>query len=165
MDNVRTAGPWEHMELEDWLMKTTTRHAAAITSAATLAAASTLIARSAPSAGGPFELVQYTVDCGGGTSTGGVFEMSGTIGQSDASPASVGAAYQLTGGFFAGAGLPAAEPCPGDLDDDGLVDAADLAQVLAAWGPAPGSPADLDGDDDVAASDLAMLLAAWGVCP
>ncbi len=53
--------------------------------------------------------------------------------------------------------------CPADLDEDGVVSAADLAMLLAAWGAAD-DPADLDGDDAVDASDLAMLLAAWGPC-
>ena len=54
-------------------------------------------------------------------------------------------------------------PC-GDFDCDGDVDAADLAEVLAAWGPHPDHPADFNGDDVVDAADLAELLAAWGVC-
>lgn len=52
--------------------------------------------------------------------------------------------------------------CPADLNGDGEVTAADLAQVLAGWG-APGA-GDLDGDGTVGASDLAVLLAAWGPC-
>ncbi len=48
-----------------------------------------------------------------------------------------------------------------DLDGDGDVDAADLAALLAAWGPCDGCPADLDDDGVVGASDLAALLASW----
>jgi len=54
---------------------------------------------------------------------------------------------------------------PADLDGDGVVDAADLASLIAAWGVCPASgdcPADLDGDGSVGASDLASLIAAWG---
>jgi hypothetical protein len=54
--------------------------------------------------------------------------------------------------------------CAADFDDDGEVRAADLAQLLGAWGPNPDHPADLDGDGTVDASDLAILLAAWGPC-
>ena len=54
---------------------------------------------------------------------------------------------------------------PADLDADGDVDAADLAELLAAWGPTvpcpPFDPADFDTDCDVDAADLAELLAAW----
>ena len=41
-----------------------------------------------------------TVDGGGGTSTGGVYSVSGTIGQPDASGAMTGGNYSLTGGFW-----------------------------------------------------------------
>ena len=54
--------------------------------------------------------------------------------------------------------------CPADLDGDGNVNAADLAQLLGAWGPNPGHPADFDGDGNVDAADLAQLLGAWGDC-
>src|SRR5271154_5319205 len=47
---------------------------------------------------------QYLVDwykiVGGGTSTGGVYSVSGTIGQQDASSAMTGGNYTLTGGFW-----------------------------------------------------------------
>jgi len=48
---------------------------------------------------------QYSVDWykiagGGGTSTGGVYSISGTIGQPDASGAMTGGNYSLTGGFW-----------------------------------------------------------------
>ena len=42
----------------------------------------------------------YTIDGGGGTSTGGVYAVSGTIGQPDASGAMTGGSYSLTGGFW-----------------------------------------------------------------
>ncbi len=54
--------------------------------------------------------------------------------------------------------------CQQDLDDNGSVNAADLAVLLGAWGPNPGHLADLNSDDVVNASDLAMLLGAWGPC-
>jgi hypothetical protein len=56
-------------------------------------------------------------------------------------------------------------PCPWDLSADTQVDAADLAQLLGAWGPNPGHPADFNADDTVDAADLAQLLGAWGSCP
>lgn len=54
--------------------------------------------------------------------------------------------------------------CPADLDGDGSVSAADLAQLLGNWGPCEDCPADLDGDDEVGAFDLASLLGSWGEC-
>ena len=42
----------------------------------------------------------YKISGGGGTSTGGVYSVSGTIGQPDASGALTGGSYSLTGGFW-----------------------------------------------------------------
>jgi hypothetical protein len=42
----------------------------------------------------------YKVSGGGGTSTGGTYSVSGTIGQPDASEAMTGGNYSLTGGFW-----------------------------------------------------------------
>ena len=42
----------------------------------------------------------YKVAGGGGTSTGSVYSVSGTIGQPDASGAMSGGSYSLTGGFW-----------------------------------------------------------------
>ena len=55
--------------------------------------------------------------------------------------------------------------CSTDLDDSGGVGAADLAELLGAWGPNPGHPADLDGDGNVGPLDLALVLGNWGPCP
>jgi hypothetical protein len=49
---------------------------------------------------------------------------------------------------------------PADLNSDGVVDAADLAALIAAWGGA--GAADLNTDGVVDAADLASLIAAWG---
>jgi hypothetical protein len=43
----------------------------------------------------------YKIAGGGGTSTGGVYSVSGTIGQHDAGGAMTGGSYSLTGGFWA----------------------------------------------------------------
>lgn len=58
----------------------------------------------------------------------------------------------------------AAPPCVGDLDGSGLVEAADLAMVLAAWQSGSGA-ADVNGDGLVEGADLALVLGAWGPCP
>jgi len=43
----------------------------------------------------------HTMDGGGGTSTGGVFAVSGTIGQPDAGPTMTNGQFSVTGGFWA----------------------------------------------------------------
>jgi hypothetical protein len=43
----------------------------------------------------------YKISGGGGTSTGGVYSVSGTIGQQDAGGPMTGGSYSLTGGFWA----------------------------------------------------------------
>ncbi len=57
--------------------------------------------------------------------------------------------------------------CPGDVNNDGVVELGDLAQLLAAFGTQAGDPtfnasADLDQNGIVELSDLAMLLAVFG---
>ena len=44
------------------------------------------------------------------------------------------------------------EPCPGDIDGDGLVNVTDLLNVIADWG----DPYDVD--------DLLTVIASWGQC-
>ncbi len=55
--------------------------------------------------------------------------------------------------------------CPADFDQNGSIDGGDLAQILNAWGPAPGLPGlDLVPDGEINGADLAVLLNAWGPC-
>jgi endonuclease I len=54
------------------------------------------------------------------------------------------------------------EPCYADLTDDGGVDTADLATLVASWGQ-PGR-ADFDGSGGADAADLAAMIATWGPC-
>jgi hypothetical protein len=58
----------------------------------------------------PFEITSSTIDGGGGTSTGGVYAVSGTIGQPDAGTTLTNGQYSVTGGFWA---LPQAVQTPG----------------------------------------------------
>ncbi len=54
----------------------------------------------------------FTIDGGGGESTGGEYALSGTIGQPDASSAMEGGDYDLTGGFWGGMALGSMPPTP-----------------------------------------------------
>lgn len=96
-----------------------------------------------------FDLSRHTIDGGGVMrSTGGAFELSGTIGQPDAG-AMTGGAFSLTGGFW----FPL---IAGDADEDGGVTLFDLELLTACMtGEAAGPPTapcisfDEDRDNDV----------------
>jgi hypothetical protein len=47
-----------------------------------------------------YSIDRYKIAGGGGTSTNGIYSVSGTIGQPDASSAMTGGGYSLTGGFW-----------------------------------------------------------------
>jgi len=81
-----------------------------------------------------FEITRSTIDGGGVMrSTGGTFELSGTIGQPDAGTMT-GGNFELNGGFW----FPLAV---GDCDEDGGVDLLDHDQFDACLtGPAGAAP-------------------------
>lgn len=83
---------------------------------------------------------------------------------SDDGSTMVGVAFDTTLGRYRGYRILISSPCPADLNADGVVNGADLAIMLGAWGPAKGSPADLNGDGAVNGADLAILLGDWGDC-
>jgi len=86
-------------------------------------------------------------------------------------------AFSLTPGdkatfalFYALAGIhdPLETPsCPADINGDGVVDAADLALVLAYFATVAecGSREEINRDGLIDGADLALVLAAWGPCP
>lgn len=61
---------------------------------------STLIFQPLTASAQPYSIDWYKIAGGGGTSTGGTYQVSGTIGQPDASGAMTGGNYSLTGGFW-----------------------------------------------------------------
>jgi formylglycine-generating enzyme required for sulfatase activity len=54
--------------------------------------------------------------------------------------------------------------CTGNIYPNEYVDAADLAQLLADWGPCTKCPGDIDRDGAVTGNDLGQLLGGWGPC-
>ena len=53
--------------------------------------------------------------------------------------------------------------CAGDVNGDGVIDTADLGQLLGDFGNVgPGEPADLNGDGMVDTADLGLLLGEFG---
>ena len=105
-----------------------------------------------------FTLNWWTIDGGGVMrSTGGNFELSGTIGQPDAGSMS-GGNFALTGGFWFAL-------ADGDCNSDGgvnLFDYGDLEPCVS--GPSGGLPStgcscfDIDRDSDVDLSDVARFV-------
>ncbi len=81
----------------------------------------------------------------------------------------LGQCYRVRLGGFNGAQgtgfvlVQCSRACAGDLNNSGVVDAADLAILLGAWGSSTLGP-DINSDGTVDASDLALLLGNWGPC-
>ena len=111
---------------------------------------------------GDYAIDWYSMDGGGGSSSGDVFEVRGTAGQTDASTVLTGGDYTLTGGFWVGA--PEVTVLVGDLNCDGAVDFGDInpfALLLSspnAWSFSyPGCPAangDINDDGSVNFGDI-----------
>jgi len=104
-------------------------------------------------AAGPYQIDRHTIDGGGGTSTGGPYVLTGTIGQPDADYSS-GGKYELLGGFW-----PGGPVCIVEFDD--------FAKFAERWFlSGSGLPADLDNDNDVDFEDLSRLSDYWlSGCP
>ena len=108
--------------------------------------------------GGGFDLTWNTIDGGGVTSSGGGFELSGAIGQADATARSAlsGGTFALTGGFWLELGSLCTSFAAPDFDMDCDVDQTDYdALESCASGPAiphdtgcEGKDLDIDGDVD-----------------
>jgi hypothetical protein len=103
-----------------------------------------------------------TVDGGGGTSTGGGFTLTGTIGQHDAGGPLNGGNFSLNGGFWAIDITPGPITCVGDLDSNGQINGIDLGILLNQW--LTDGTADFNNDNVVNGIDLGILLNAWGLC-
>ncbi len=124
-------------------------------------------AAAAPALAQPYDISWWTVAGGGGTSTGGIYSLSGTIGQSDAGPAMSGGIYTVTGGYWAGSG--SGNACPADFDGDGTVDFFDYdAFVVCFEGGTcpPGKTSDFDGDGSSDFFDYDAFVVAFETgCP
>lgn len=80
-----------------------------------------------------FDVPWWTIDGGGMLySTGGAFELSGTIGQADAG-ALTGGPFELTGGFWRGTRASTL----GDLNCDGVVNFDDINPFVLALSDPP----------------------------
>lgn len=102
-----------------------------------------------------YDLTWHTIDGGGGTSSGGDFVLSGTIGQPDAGTMT-GGDYVLAGGFWSGW-----DPC--------FVNLPDLADFLSDWleeFPVAGVDWDMDDSGTVDLIDYNLFAQSWmQYCP
>ncbi|MEM9372448.1 MAG: GC-type dockerin domain-anchored protein [Planctomycetota bacterium] len=83
--------------------------------------------------GGSFEIVSYTIDGGGVVdATGGVFTLSGTVGQADAGPIQSGGIFEVAGGFWPTTVL--AIDCPADFAEPfGVLNFFDVAAYIGLY--------------------------------
>jgi hypothetical protein len=58
---------------------------------------------------------------------------------------------------------PPVDPCPADVNNDGVVNVLDLLLLIEQWGQS-GAQADINGDGTVNIQDLLVLIDAWGPC-
>jgi hypothetical protein len=97
---------------------------------------------------GEYELSWYTIDGGGGRSSGGPYELVGTIGQPDAAW-SRGGNFEVLGGFWPGGPL-----C--------FVNFESFAKFAEYWrDTGVGIPADLDQLNGVNGVDLRLFVEQW----
>jgi hypothetical protein len=97
---------------------------------------------------GEYELSWYTIDGGGGRSSGGPYKLLGTIGQPDAAWSS-GGNFELLGGF-----LPGGQLCSVNFES--------FAKFAEYWrDTGAGLPADLHVDDVVDKLDLRVFVDLW----
>ncbi len=109
--------------------------------------------------GADYSISWYTIDGGGGTSSGGTYQLTGTVGQPDAGYHD-GGANELLGGFWGGGPL-----C--------IVNFEQFATLASYWleeschaGNNYCDGADLVGEDGVNIEDLKILSSQWlNVCP
>ena len=107
-----------------------------------------LLVLSASIASADYSIGEYTIDNGGGISSGGQYVVMGTIAQHDAAY-SQSEQYELLGGFWPGGSL-----C--------IVDFEDFAKFAQYWlESGTGVPADLYEDGTVDSLDLEKFVEEW----
>ncbi|MCE7974706.1 MAG: hypothetical protein DYG92_10365 [Leptolyngbya sp. PLA1] len=123
----------------------------------------------------PFAIDWFTIDGGGGTSSGVLtsgetISISGTIGQPDAGASMTGGGFTVVGGFWAFGGPTQPPICDPDYNQDGNVDQDDvryLVDVIAGGENPTGRDPDFNLDGNVDQDDFAALVdvIAGGPCP
>lgn len=107
----------------------------------------------------PYEIERYVIAGGGGTSSGGSFSVSGTIGQHDAGQPMAGGNFELTGGFWAHAGESATRLCA-DQNSDGAVTPTDFTAWIANYN-ANDLRADVNQNGTIEPTDFTSWIGAF----
>ena len=111
----------------------------------------------ATSANAQFDIDWFTIDGGGGFSSGSGFELEGTIGQFDAGAIMSGGSFTLTGGFQVGG--ESAKVLLGDINCDGVINLLDVAPFIDAISTGTFSEkADVNQDGTVNLLDVAPFI-------
>ena len=106
-----------------------------------------------------FEIDWFTIDGGGGSASGGGFELQGTIGQFDAGTTMSNGQFELVGGFWASTQTTQTLPL-GDFDGNGVVDCADFDGYIGNIGSAAAgalSRLDIDSNGTLSEADADLL--------
>ncbi|HED52698.1 MAG TPA: hypothetical protein ENJ00_00650 [Phycisphaerales bacterium] len=109
----------------------------------------------------PYEIVSSTIDGGGGAIAGSTYEITGSIGQSDAGPALSGITYELAGGFVATLESPAGRLCA-DQNNDGLITPTDFTAWIGNYNT-NNLVADVNQDGSVTPTDFTAWIGAFNL--
>lgn len=119
--------------------------------------------------GGGYTIDWHTLDGGGiSNSTGGTFQLSGTIGQPDAAtqPPLTGGSWSVLGGFWS---VTEVCTCLGDLNGDGAKNGEDIQKFLSCLVSGDAcSCADVDQLGGVSVNDVSVFvsdLLSGATCP
>jgi hypothetical protein len=110
-----------------------------------------------------FTINWYTIDAGGGTSVGGAYTLTATIGQFDAGAPMSGGPFLLEAGYWPGLSGP--PPCRADFNNDTRVNSQDFFDFLGAFF-AQHPSADFNADRAINSQDFFDFLAVFFAgCP
>jgi hypothetical protein len=107
----------------------------------------------------PYEITSSTIDGGGGTISGTIFDLTGSIGQADAGGALVGSTYTLVGGFIPTRNATPPRLCA-DQNGDGQVTPTDFSAWIGNYNT-NNLVADVNQDGAVTPTDFSAWIGAF----
>jgi hypothetical protein len=155
-DGVRSVGGGHDDRLQPPLLLPDTWSAMRTLTLACLAAAASLSAAVAQ----PLTIPWFTIDGGGGLSSGASLSVGGTIGQHDAGAPMHGGRFSVLGGFWEGLPSGIECPCAADYNRDGGIDGTDVAAFFDDW-EGGAACADVNQDGGIDGGDMEVFFALW----